>query len=165
MTSLYQIGEDYARALDFDIDSEQDADALTALLGEIADRFEVKAANVTAYMRNIEAEAEAHAKEAQRHSDIARALTKRYAALKTYLEIEMRRCNMTECKAGLDKLKFVKNPWAVEISPDATIPEEFLRRKPAPPPEPDKPKLREALEAGRQIEGIRLVQTERLKIS
>lgn len=165
MITLYEIADDYRRALDFDIDSEVDAEALTALLGEITDRFENKAAAVVAYIRNISGEAKAFKDESARLAAKGVALERRAASLESYLEHEMRRCNLIECKAGIASLKFVKNPWSVEIDPGVTLPPEYMRQPPTPPPAPDKKLLAEDLKAGKVIEGARLVQKERLKIS
>lgn len=165
--ALYQIADDYKRALSMldDDATEPDAEALTQILGEVVDRFENKAANVVAYIRNVEAEAEAYKAEAARLLAGGKRREKAAAALKEYLAVEMRRCNLDECKAGLADLKFVKTPWAVEMDPGADLPEEYLRFKPAPAPEPDKAKIAADLKAGKQIEGVRLVQGERLRIA
>jgi hypothetical protein len=165
MTTLYQIADDYKKALDFDLDTELDANALVELLGEITDRFELKAANVTAYLRNISAEKEAFEAESARLSEKAKAMDRRIEALKGYLSTEMRRCNLTECNAGLNKLKFVKNPWHVEITPGAIIPGRYMVQPPIPVPYPDKKALADALKSGEKIGGVQLKQDERLKIS
>ena len=163
--ALYKIADEYRSALDLDLDTELDAEALTQLLGEITERFEDKAAAVTAYMRNVEAEAYAYAAEADRLAKHAKALNNRSDSLKDYLALEMRRCNLTECKAGLSQLKFVKNPWHVEIEPDAHIPDKYMVTPPTPQPYPDKKALAEALKAGETIEGVQLKQDERLRIA
>ena len=162
--ALYKIADDYSKAIDFDLDTEADAEALTVLLSEIQDRFENKAAAVVAYLRNIDAEGDAYKAEAARLVGEAQKRERRAKALRDYLTLEMRRCNLVECKAGLASLKFVNNPWRVELDPGVELPEDFLRRKPAPAPEPDKTKIAEALKAGTDIPGARLVQDERLKI-
>jgi len=74
----------------------------------------------------------------------------------------MRRCNLTEIQAGVNKLKFVKNPWSVEVDCDINqLSPEFKRIK----EEPDRVALKKALEAGEEINNVRLIQTERLRIS
>lgn len=165
--ALYKIADDYNRALSMlDEDAEErDAEALTELLGEVTDRFETKAANVTAYIRNIEAEAEAYKAEATRLEARQKQLEKRSKNLREYLSLEMRRCNLTECVAGFSTLKFVKTTWSVDLDPGVQLPDEYLRFKPAPAPEPDKVKIAQDLKAGIQIEGARLIQGERLKIA
>ncbi len=164
--ALYKIADDYQRALGMldDDATELDAEALTQLLGEVTDSFEGKAANVTAYMRNVAAEADAYEHEAERLTLRGKTLRKRIDALKEYLALEMRRCNLTECNAGLNALKFVKTPWSVEIDPGAELPPEYIRVKPEVR-EPDKVKIAAALKEGKEIAGARLVQGERLRIA
>jgi hypothetical protein len=165
--ALYKIADDYKTALAFldDVETEPDAEALTQLLSEVTDRFEDKAANVVAYMRNVEAEAEAFKAEAARLAARQKALEKRAENLREYLSVEMRRCNLTECTAGFSSLKFVKNPWTVELDAGIELPDDYMRFKPVPAPEPDKTKIAEALKAGVEIPGARLIQKERLKIA
>ena len=160
--ALYRIADEYRQVLAWDIENEPDAEALCELLGEIEGRFEDKALNVTGYMRSVEAEAEAYKAEEDRLKETRQRLEKRAENLKKYLTIEMRRCGFDELAIGTSKLKFVKTPWSVEIEPTADIPNEYLRFK---DPEPDKVLLKKALESGKQIEGVRLVQGERLRIS
>lgn len=165
MIHLYEIADDYKKALDFDIDNEIDSMALTELLSEVADRFEVKAGHVVDYMRSVEAEIDAYRKEEERLACRRETLKRRYDSLKEYLTYEMHRCEILECNAGLSKLKFIKNPWSVDIDANAIIPDNYMRHPAAPPPSPDKSKIADALKAGIQIDGVRLVQSERLKIS
>jgi hypothetical protein len=162
MIALYEIGSEYRSVLTWDIDSELDAEALCQLLGEIEARFEDKAAAVVAFIRNVDAEAEAYKQEEDRLKEHRVRLEKRSANLKKYLEIEMRGCGFDELKTGLAHLKFVKNPWSVDIEPGADIPNQYLRFR---DPEPDKAALKTALERGEEIEGVRLTQTERLRIT
>lgn len=163
--ALYEIADDYRKALAFDLDTEDDATALVALLDEITDRFENKAANVCAYIKNVNAEADAFQKESDKLALKAKALRRRAENLTYYLEVQMRRSNIDECKAGLSSLKFVKNPWKVEIEPGAEIPQEYMTVPEVPKSVPDKKELAKALKAGVKIEGVRLVQDERLRIA
>lgn len=158
--NLYEIGAEYQKALTLSVESPDDAQALICLLDEVEGLFEAKAANVVAYARNLEAESGAYKAEAKRLAERAAAFQAKADMLKRYIENQMRACGMIELKAGFFDLKFVKNPWAVEIEEGAEIPEEYIRVK----REPDKTKLAEALKAGWQIEGVRLTQTERLRI-
>lgn len=162
MIALYEIGAEYRNVLTWDIDNEPDAEALCQLLGEIEGRFEDKATAVVAFIRNVDAEAEAYKKEEDRLREHRARLETRSANLKKYLEIEMRGCGFDEMKAGLARLKFVKNPWSVDIEPGADIPNQYLRFR---DPEPDRKALKEALENGVEIEGVRLTQSERLRIT
>jgi hypothetical protein len=159
--ALYEISQQYRDVLNWDIENEPDAAALCDLLGEIEERFEKKAGAVIAFVRNIDAEAEAFRTEEKRLAEIRKHLERKSERLREYLDFEMRRCDFVELDAGLAKLKYVKTPWSVEVADGAEIPQEYLRVK----IEADKTKLKEAMQAGEQFEGVRLVQGERLRIS
>lgn len=161
MIHLYQIGEDYRKALSFDLDSEEDAEACIQLLGEIEARFEDKARNVVAYTLSLDAAAEALKTEEAKLAAKRRAIENRAERMRQYLEYEMRACQFEEIDTGIRKLKFAKTPWSVEIDEGIELPEEYVRIK----REPDKKKLADDLKAGKQIDGVRLVQSERLRIS
>ncbi len=164
--SLYEIGEEFRALCKIDdAVTDEDADALLALFSEVQARFDAKAAAVAAYITNLESEAAAFGAEALRLSSRKAALERKADWLKDYLARAMRENGVKEVKAGLFSAKFVKNPWAVEIEPGAKIPEEYMRIPPPLSPAPDKPRIAEALKGGAQIDGVRLVQTERLKIN
>lgn len=165
MVHLYQISNDYKKVLEWieDVEGEPDANALTELLNEVQERFEQKAGAVVAYIKGAEAEAQAFRQEAERLEAHAARVERRVNAMKEYLAMEMRKVGLPEVDAGIAKVKFVKNPWAVDLI--GPVPDEYLRQRPAPPPEPDKAKIAEALKAGVQLDFARLTQGERLKIS
>ena len=159
---LYEISDQYQQAISRALDNEADADALTRDLEIITDTFAVKAEAVVGYLRNIEADATAYRAEADRLAAEGKAIQAKADKLKDYLAYEMRRCNLTEIQAGVNKLKFVKNPWSVEVDCDINqLSPEFKRIK----EEPDRVALKKALEAGEEINNVRLIQTERLRIS
>ena len=160
--TLYQISDTYQQAIGRALETEEDAEALTRELSAITDSFAVKAEAVLGYVRNVEADANAYKAEMDRLQAHFKALQGKSDRLKEYLSHEMRRCNLTELKAGPNELKFVKNPWSVEVEcPTENLPVEYIRTTIAP----DKTALATALKAGEQIAGVRLVQGERLRIT
>lgn len=164
--ALYKIREDYQTALGFldDVETEVDAEAVEKLLAEVVDRFEDKAAAVCSYRAGLEAEADMIDNEIERLKKRATSLRNKGEAMKDYLEIEMRRCNLPEVKAGFFTVKFQKNPPSVDIAPGAAIPTEYMTIKPPPPPAPDKVKIKEAIQSGIEIPGCTLIQKETLRI-
>ena len=98
-------------------------------------------------------------------SERAKALEARSKSLRGYLYANMKRSGISEIKAndGSFTAKIKANPPAVEIAPDVILPSEFTRLIPART-EPDKTKLKDALKEGRAIDGVRLVQGDRLEI-
>ena len=159
---LYKIADQYAQAIGRALESEEDAEALTRELEAITDSFAVKAEAVVGFIRNIEADAEAFKVESDRLAARGKALQANSDRLKAYLEHEMRRVGMQEIRAGLNTLKFVKNPWACEVGlPPEALPAKYQRIK----IEADKAAIKADLQAGIEVPGCRLIQNERLKIS
>jgi hypothetical protein len=159
---LYAISDTYQQAIGRALETEEDAEALTRELSTIMDSFAVKAEAVLGYVRNVEADANAYKAEADRMATHFKALQSKIDRLKEYLAHEMRRCNLTELHAGPNELKFVKNPWSVELDlPADELPEKYRRVK----VEADKAALATDLKTGIEVCGARLVQTERLRIT
>ena len=162
---LYELADDYKRALvelpESGFDEQTIADTLEGLQGALV----VKGQNVAAYCLNLEAEAEAVEAVAKRVAERAKIMRSRADSLRWYLYTNMKKAGIIEIKAndGSFTAKLKTNPPAVEIAPDVILPIEFTRLIPART-EPDKAKLKEAIKDGRQIEGVRLVQGDRLEI-
>src|SRR3990167_11405266 len=162
---LYELADDYKRALielpESGFDQQTIADTLEGLQGALV----VKGQNVAAYCLNLEAEAEAVEAVANRVAERAKTMRGRADSLRGYLYANMKKAGITEIKAndGSFTAKLRANPPAVEIAPGVFLPVEFPRLIPART-EPDKAKLKDAIREGRQIDGVRLVQGDRLEI-
>ena len=162
---LYELADDYQRALvelpDSGFDEQTIHDTLEGLEGALV----VKGQNVAAYCLNLEAEAEAVEAVAKRVSEKAKAMRSRAESLRGYLYLNMKKSGITEIKAndGSFTAKIKTNPPAVEIAPEAIIPAEFYRVIPERI-EPDKTKLKDAIKSGKVIDGVRLTQGDRLEI-
>jgi hypothetical protein len=160
--SLYQLTDQYRAALSAlpdDADVDQVQHALAALEGQIA----VKGQNISAFVLNLEAEAEAIDNAARKLKARADSTKRKADGLKEYLFVNMKALGITEIKAndGTFKAKIVKNPPAVELT--GPVPAEYERVIPEKR-EPDRNKIKDELKAGVIIENARLVQGERLKI-
>jgi hypothetical protein len=164
--SLYAIGADYAAAFAFldECEGPEDFEAVEKLLAEVVGRFEDKAAAVCAYRAGLEAEADMCDNEVARLKKRAESLRNKGDRLKDYLESEMRRCNLSEVRAGVFTAKFQKNPPAVDIAPGTVLADKYLRITPPPPPAPDKKLIGDDLKSGIDIPGCSLVQKEVLRI-
>ena len=163
--SLYAIAEEH-RALIAQLD-QMDIDEQTKLDTLEGERLPVesKARAVAAFIRNIEAEAEAYDKHAKEVAERARSLGKKADALKKYLLDNMQRCEITEIKGDALTIKLQNNPPSVEVFEADLVPSEF-RAPPPPPfvPAPDKRVIVTALKAGQEVPGCRLIQTQRVVI-
>lgn len=94
----------------------------------------------------------------------------RYAAqrerLETYVLAVLTASKLDKIDGETSTLARRLNPVSVRIDCDpATLPREFLRfaaPPPPPPPAPDKTELKRALQAGREIDGVRLERRAKL---
>ena len=163
MTTLFAIAaqyrEDVARLADLDLDEQTLADTLESLGGEI----EIKAQNVAHVIRVIEAESEACATWAKDANNRARAAASRALALRKMLGDTLQGLGMTKVSGPGVSISF-RASTAIEIDDAAQIPNEFMRHKPAPPPEIDKVAIAAALRVGRIVPGARVEQRKTLSI-
>jgi len=163
MKPLYALVEQYRELerLDVeDLDEQALADTLEALQGEIT----TKATNCALFARNVETFADTVDAAAKQMADRAKRLRKKSESIRDYLLNQMRGAGITKIQAPEFTVAIRKNPPAVQIKPDAVIPSQFMVKPEAPPPYPDKQKIKDALKAGILIEGVTLEQAERLEI-
>lgn len=159
--TLYEIGADWNRVMDFELENEGDQEAFLSLLDEVEGAFVEKAERVCMVMKNVEAEAEAFKAEEARLAGRRKALENKADRLKSYLAGTMKAMGLPEQKTPLFSLKFQKNPPAVEVLDPAAIPADYWRQ---PEPVLDRALVKKALAEGYEIPGARLVQGESLRI-
>ena len=82
--------------------------------------------------------------------------------LRTYVEGQMLAANMTEVKSALFKIKLAVNPPKVEVLNASLLPERYVRRTLTTAP--DKTAIKEALKAGENVPGAKLVQDMKLRV-
>ena len=164
--SLYEISAEL-RALeeaileaDGDITDEQTEQIIDAWFAEIGDRRDEKFDGYGALIRNLESRAKARKEEAARINALARPDENLAKRLKTRLKFFMENVFQVE-KVETLKFRFAvqKNGGAVPVIVEdyyvensVELPEEFRRVA----FEPDLPKIREALEQGRELDFARL---------
>ena len=162
--ALYQLADlyllDLQKLADLEIDEQTVADTLEGLSGEL----EVKATNVAAFARNLEASAEA-IKRAEVQMELRRkAIERRADRLRVYLKDNMERCGIQKIEGPHFQIAIKKNPPAVHVEAQELVPAEFFKTPPPPPPALDKKAVAEALKAGQDVPGCRLDQGTRLEI-
>lgn len=162
--SLYHMTEAYRQALavpaEADLDAQTVADTLEGLQGELSQ----KAANVAAFVLNLEAEAEAARAAEERIRRHRQALERRAAQLRDYLLDNMSRAGISEI-AALDRsfrARLTAGREAVEIDDPQRLPPDYWRVRVVE--EPDKDRIARALREGRAVPGARLVRRPQLKI-
>ena len=162
--SLYKLADQFVaashRLSDLDLPDEVIADTLEGLSGEL----EVKATNVAAFVRNLEASAEAIKQAETEMSARRKAIENRAKRIRTYLQGQMERTGMTKIECPYFKIAIRDNPPSVVIDAESQIPAEFMRTPEPPPPSPDKKAIGDALKAGKDVAGAHLERGKRLEI-
>ena len=162
--ALYQLADEYLQAVeklsDMDLDEQTVADTLESLQGDM----ETKVVNVSKFIKNLEASAEAmiHA-EAQIKSR-RQAIENRVERIKHYLKFHMERTGMTKIDSPWFKVAIRTNPPSVVIDAAPAIPCEFYVYPEAPAPYPDKKAIAKAIKDGQEVPGAHLEQSTRVEI-
>jgi Gp157 protein len=162
--SLYQLSDNYLQALDTLTDPEMDLpieavnDTLEALGGELED----KAINVTKFLRNMEATAEAIKNAETEMARRRKALENRVKWLKDYLKGSMEHTGISKIECPYFKLSIQKNPASVAILNEEAIPAEFKEQVISW--KIDKNGIKNAIKSGETVPGAELVNGTRLAI-
>jgi hypothetical protein len=161
--TLYQIADDYLAALDGlaemdDLPVEAFADTLAGLAGT----FQDKAVNVAAYIRSLDAEAQAIAAVKQSMERRHQALVRQADRLRGYLQGEMERTGLTRITHPWLALRIQVNPPSVVIEDEGLLPDGF--RETITTVKLLKAEIGKALKAGQAVPGAHLEQTSRLVI-
>ena len=164
MNTLYDIAAEYRQTADkladLDLDEQTIADTLEGMSGAL----ELKAQNVVMFARNLEATATAIKEAETNMASRRKALEHRAAGLRRYALSAMQVAGVQSIECPYFKLSVRKNPTAVEVFDAAQIPAQFMRTPEPPPPAPDKKAITEAIKAGQEVPGARLVSGERLEV-
>ena len=124
--TLYQISDQYLADLeklnDLELDDQTFKDTLEGLTGD----FELKATNVSMYVRNIEASVEAIKEAEKQMSNRRKAMENKINRLKQYLKDNMIRTGITKVDCPYFQLSLRNNPEAVEVINLDEIPPEYF---------------------------------------
>ncbi len=182
---LYELSDNYLSALDYLTDPEADIpmEAVTDTLEAFELDLTEKATNVAAFARNLETTAKAIKEAEQAMARRRRALEKRAQWIKAYLKSSMEATGITKIESPWFVLAIRKNPQAVDITNEATLPDdtvtmalemdratynqakEHLNGHQLTGTKVDKAGIKVRLKAGEAIDGARLVQGTRLQIA
>lgn len=165
MTALFVLAADFRDAAeklsDLDLDTQTVADTLEGLAGEV----EEKAVNVAAFVRNLEATADAIKSAEADMAERRKRIETRAAALRAYLQRCMEMTGISKIESPYFRLTIRANPPSVDVFDPAQIPAEYMRTPPPPPTVPDKPAIKAALQAGTDVPGAKLrADIKRLEI-
>lgn len=157
--TLYQIEESLRTALDTLVDPEtgEIADDKAAELDALSGAFEKKAADVGAYILELNAEAKAIKEARDALAAREKAVANRAKWLKQYLLASMGRMGITKAESANCRVSVGKPRAVVNVTDISLLPQEFLRIK---DPEVNKVDLLKALKDGREIPGAELAVGE-----
>lgn len=162
--SLYQIADQYLADIrtleDMELDSQTLADTLEGLTGD----FEVKAVNVSMFIRNLEASAESIKEAEKQMAERRKALEDRANSIKEYLKLNMQKTGITSIDCPYFKITLRNNPESVDVLNPDMIPSEYYRVPEPPPPILDKKALKEAIQNGVEVAGARLIRNQSIQI-
>ncbi len=164
LPTLYEIAADYRRITDLMMDSDADEQTIVDTLEGERWPLEVKATNYAMVIRNIGATAEAIKAAEIQMAARRKTLERRAEWLKSQLKGAMEFTGVTKIESPEFVIRVQNNPESVEIDEPALLPSEYWRQPEPPPPEPDKTAIKEALKAGEDIPGARLVRGTHLRI-
>lgn len=157
---LYQISDAIRQALDhIELDEETgeilSADELHAVEAEAAEKIEATAL----YLRELDAEAKAAKEEADRMLARVKSMQKRSDYLKAMLLDALHATGKVKTPSVT---VFIRTSKAIEVADGVTLPDAFVTVRTTTTP--NKTALKEAIEAGADIEGVRLVERESVQI-
>lgn len=161
--TLYELAGEIREVADKLADMDLPPEVIADTLESISLPFEQKAANVSAFVRNLEATAEqikqAEAEMAKRR----KAMENRAAHVRQYLQSQMERSGISKIECPQFRIALRQNPPSVVIDTETLIPDDYMREVPARF-EPDRAAMKAALLDGYEIPGAHLERTTRVEI-
>ena len=161
---LYALADEYLEAAhklaELDIDEQTIADTLESISGPL----EEKATNVAAFVRNLEASAEAIKDAEAQMAARRKALEARAERVREYLRVQMERVGIKRIESPWFVVALRQNPPRVVVAHQSELPPEMMRQPPPPPPEVNKRLIADLLKAGKDVPGAYLETSNRVEI-
>ena len=165
-TSLFNLTNQYLQLADTlaagDFDADTVADTIEA--SGITDDIAVKAQGLEYVARSAEAHLPAIDAEIGRLQALKAHRVKVAAGLRSYLMDNMLRMQIEKIDCPMFSISIRSNPPSVDVFDQMQLPISYMVTPLPPPDRPDKTLIKEALKAGKDVPGARLVQGQRLAI-
>jgi hypothetical protein len=161
MVSLYEMQEEYMHLLAADVSTIEEAQAWNDSLALLTGQIDVKVTNIALLVKQLQAEETMISDEIDRLREKKEARQNKVGWLKRYMLGAMQLAGIDKTTDVRAEVRLQKNPPSVDVLADTLIPRDYWI-----PQEPrlDKQALRDALKAGEDIPGARLVQTVGVRI-
>jgi hypothetical protein len=164
MASLYEIDRDIQAFIDglFEMaDENGEVDVDMDILEDLKEQRQTKLENIALYIKNLASEASAIKEEENALSDRRKRLERKCERLKGILVRSMTENNEKELSSARYCAK-IRDSKATEIYDDTILPPEYIVGKTTY--SPDKKKIKEAIEAGNEVAGARIIINHNLKL-
>lgn len=154
MSNLFEINRAILDCLDMETGEIVDVEALDALMLEREEKME----NIALWIKNLLSDAAAYKAEKESFADREKKATAKAESLKRYLTaaLDGQKFKTTRCEVGFSRS--VKT----EVFDLEKVPREFVTEEVTY--KPDKTAIKEAIKAGQEIEGCRLVENLNIRI-
>jgi hypothetical protein len=164
--SLYSAADQLAPLLD-QIDPE--TGEMSEELGAALAQFEGKGEAVTAYILNLDANAEMIRAAAAKMIERAEKLEKRAAHYRDYLAFNMKRTGITQISArdgSFEARLLIERDASVHVFDEKQLPAAYMRTPEPKPvvPVPNKKAIAAALRAGKDVPGAKIIKNDRLEL-
>ena len=153
MASLYEIDQAIMDCLDVETGEVLDLDRMNALQME----REAKIENVALLYKNVKADMEAYKAEKDAFAEKERTAKNKLESLKNYLDHALQGQKFKTVRASIS----YRRSEIVDWDDVYQIDEDFVKYA---EPTPDKIKIKDAIKAGREVKGARLVERQSIQI-
>ena len=168
--SLITLAQEYRELADLvaeRIDAAEDEMEIQCLQDTLegeAYPLETKAAGIAFYIQRLNSLSDAIGNRQKELAERRRVIDNRVKRIKEYLLESLVVAGVTKIECPDVAISRRKNPASVDIFEEGLIPPAYMRIPTPPPPEPDKKAILAALKAGKDVQGCRIVQKERVDI-
>lgn len=154
MATLYELNEKI-RSFDLEVDEETGEILNAGELEEIELARNEKIENIALWIKNLKSDAEAYEKEERSFTQKKKTAKNKIESLKSYLE-----CSLAGEKFKTDRVSIsYRRSESVEVDPEF-IDERFITYE----PKISKTDIKEALKAGEELQGARLIEKQSMQI-
>lgn len=158
---LYELTQNYLNLQELLDNPDIPQEMIISALNEVNENIEDKMENTAKLIKSMEGDISGLKTEEDRLSKKRKVLENRVKSLKTYIEDNMRTVNKKTIKGKFFNLNIQKNKPSVDIFNESLIPKEYWIEQ---VPIIDKKLLLSSLQAGEEIMGASIKQTESLRI-
>ncbi len=170
MTSLYEIGSDLSRIVDdvtvlLENGVSPDDERVQGLLSKMVEQeedWDRKAINVAKYLRHLESDQDQVKAEIERLHKKLKSYNSAYQNLHDLLLFQMLQFGKKEIKNPILSIKVRDNPMSVIIENEDAVPIAYKKEKVTV--SVDKTAIKKAFQVGETVEGVNIVNSQRLEI-